>query len=148
MKLQKTYQIVLVVIVSFTLGFYGGGVYQDSNTSAGMTEQSERQMRFQGGANGSPRGMSRSPLLTGEVIAKDDTSLTLKLRDGGSKIVFYSPKTTTTKTATTSVNEIVLGAIISVNGNANTDGSLTANAIQLNPLFLEMRANFDSTTAR
>ena len=54
------------------------------------------------GATGTPRMMSSSTMprpqggnggVTGEIIAQDASSLTLKKRDGGSAIVFYSART-------------------------------------------------------
>lgn len=45
-----------------------------------------------GGAGGRMSGKSVSRV-SGEIISKDDTSLVVKVADGGSKIIFYSSKT-------------------------------------------------------
>jgi len=65
------------------------------------------------------------------VIAKDEQSLTLKMPDASSKIVFFSDSTATTKSAEGSLNNLEIGKTISINGTANQDGSITANSIQL-----------------
>lgn len=72
-----------------------------------------------------------SGFVNGEIIAKDDKSITLKLRDGGSKIVFFSDSTEITKTAKGLVDDLRTGQQIVVNGNQNPDGSVTAETIQL-----------------
>jgi D-Tyr-tRNAtyr deacylase len=72
-------------------------------------------------------------LLSGEVITKDDESLTLKIQDGGSKIVFFSNSTQISKTTNGSIDNIEIGKQITVNGEQNSDGSYIAKTIQLSP---------------
>lgn len=40
-----------------------------------------------------PTGMRNQSGVSGEILSKDDSTIVIKLRDGGSKIVFYSDKT-------------------------------------------------------
>ncbi len=69
----------------------------------------------------------------GEVVSKDETSLTLKLLDGGSKIVFLSASTTVNKMTAGSLEDVTSGTSVTVMGTPNQDGSLTASQIQLRP---------------
>ena len=69
----------------------------------------------------------------GEIIAKDDKSVTVKLQNGGSKIVFLSDSTEITKSAEGALSDLEIGKNISVNGTTNSDGSVTAHTIQLRP---------------
>ena len=55
---------------------------------------------------------SNANFIAGSVIAKDDKSLTIKLPDGGSKIIFYSVSTEIMKTATGTLEELKVGDII------------------------------------
>jgi hypothetical protein len=70
-------------------------------------------------------------LAAGEIIAKDDASVTVKLRDGGTKIVFVSDKTEIGKAVVGSAADLEVGKTVMATGMPNADGSLTAQNIQL-----------------
>src|SRR3989338_538032 len=142
MKKQKIFiAVVLAVVVSGGVGFYGGMKYQSGKAPAASLDQ---QARFVGsgtsfgGATCATRGIRTvgGGLTTGEVLAKDDKSLTIKLRDGGSKIIFFTPETPVTQTTSASREEVAVGKTVTVVGIANPDGSVTASSIQLSPEFL------------
>ncbi|MEI6552974.1 MAG: hypothetical protein WCO09_00215, partial [bacterium] len=65
---------------------------------------------------------------------KDATSITVKLRDGGSKIIFVASSTVVQKTSAGSINDIVVGSQISANGPTNADGSINAATISSRPI--------------
>lgn len=77
-------------------------------------------------------------LIAGEVLTKDANSLTLKLRDGGSRIVFFSTSTRVSKMADGMIGDVSTGTTVTVNGATNQDGSVTAEMIQLRPNLSEM----------
>ncbi|MFA5935673.1 MAG: hypothetical protein WC787_02375 [Patescibacteria group bacterium] len=129
--------IAPLIVCALVVGggaFYGGTVYAKKTMPTGNAAFAN----FQGGArptgaagqNGQFR-MQLGGATAGEVVSKDDTSLTVKLRDGGSKIVFFSASTTVAKMETASMTDIAQGSNVTVMGSANQDGSVTANAIQL-----------------
>lgn len=127
-------------------GFYGGMQYQKSKGSAADFQDfrnlslEERQQRFQqmgvpggisnGGAGGNRAG---GGFATGEIISKDDKSITVKLRDGGSRIIFYSDSTEISKFVSGTQSDLEVGKTITVNGKTNQDGSITAQTIQFRP---------------
>ncbi|HWQ99356.1 MAG TPA: plastocyanin/azurin family copper-binding protein [Candidatus Methylomirabilis sp.] len=125
---------LVVAIVVGGLGFYGGTVYAKKSQTGqrpagirnGQTGQGF-QVRGPGGA-GSGGGFT-----AGEVMQKDGNSITLKLRDGGSKIVFYSSSTTVGKMSAGSMDDVTHGANVTVTGNTNPDGSVAASAVQIRP---------------
>ena len=145
--------ISIVIAVSVAVGggaFYGGMKYAQSQASPGRLSHAdfqnlrnlspeERQQRLQqfsangGGSRGSLGGNrgAGGGFVSGEVISKDDKSITLKLQDGGSKIIFFSGSTGVTKSAIGTTTDLVVGKNVSVTGIANPDGSLTAQSIQL-----------------
>lgn len=138
--------IAIVIATAVVVGggaFFGGMKYAENKNPQSRVSQAdfqnlqnlspeERQQRLQGGAGGGQRG-ARSGFTAGEIIAKDNKSVTIKLQDGGSKIVFLSDSTEITKSAEGTLNDLEVGKNVSVNGTANSDGSVTAQTIQLRP---------------
>jgi len=127
-------KIIAIVIVSAVIvgggSFYAGMKYDQSKNK---TERQTRMQQF-GGGNGGPRGQQRAAgggFASGEIISKDDKSVTVKLQDGGSKIVFLSDSTKITKSTDGALSDLEAGKNVSVNGAANPDGSITAQTIQL-----------------
>lgn len=63
----------------------------------------------------------------------DDKSITVKLQDGSSKIVLLSNTTAYNKSATGAKSDLKTGEKVAVFGTENSDGSVTARDVQLNP---------------
>ena len=82
----------------------------------------------QGGAAGGSGGF-----LSGDVIASDAESITVKMADGSSKIVFFSGSTSISRQAEGSVSDLTDGTSVLVTGASNADGSITAQTIQIRP---------------
>jgi hypothetical protein len=85
-----------------------------------------------GGATGARGGMMGG-MTSGEIVSKDDTSVTIKLTDGGSKVVFLSTSTTIGTMSTGSLDDLSTGTNVIVVGSTNADGSVTASTIQIRP---------------
>ena len=124
--------IIAVALIVGSGAFYGGMKYDQSKVSA------DRQARIQqfGGGNGfggqrGTRGVNGGGFVSGEILSKDDKSVTIKMRDGGSKIVFLSDSTEISKLSEGAMNDLEIGKSITVTGAANSDGSVTARTIQL-----------------
>jgi hypothetical protein len=118
-------------------GFYGGTLYQKGlNPRGGFNGQLFGRGAAGGMTNtgGSQRagGMGLRPV-SGEIISKDDKSITVKMQDGSSRIVMYSTTTQINKAQTVDATSLVVGETVRVFGSVNTDGSVTAQDIQLNP---------------
>jgi hypothetical protein len=136
---------VVALIIAGGL-FYGGVKYGQAQTSGGMTRG--QLMMGQGAAAGFNRmggmnrqgGMMRMNFVAGEIISKDATSITIKLPDGGSKIVFLSASTTISKSVNGTIADLEVGKTVTVDGKTNTDGSVTAQGVQLRSAFPMMRA--------
>ncbi len=139
MKLTKqqihilhTVSIPVIILVSF----YAGVQYEKSKTP---TFDGNRNNMMQagagayGGRTGGRSGAMNSGFSSGEVLSKDDKSLTIKLRNGGSQIVLLSDKTQVVKSDQGTLNDVTVGENISINGTANQDGSVTAESIQIRP---------------
>lgn len=134
-------KLISLLILGFVIvgagSFFGGMKYAESkNPLAGNFRNLTADQRAQMAANGGSRiGGNRTGtnLINGDIITKDDKSITVKLNDSGSKIVFYSSSTQITKTASGTASDLEIGKNVTVNGSVNQDGSVTAQTIQMRP---------------
>lgn len=148
-NMKKTALTVVAVIAAGGIVFYGGMTYGQSKTPnfQNLTPDQRQQMFQQGGtgangargartgtgANFARNGAGANPV-SGEIISKDDKSITIKLRDGGSQIVFFSGSTEISKFISGTSNDLAIGENIFIGGSKNPDGSVTATTIQLRPV--------------
>ncbi|MDO8584179.1 MAG: hypothetical protein Q7R83_03315 [bacterium] len=139
MEMKKIVPIVIVALLIVGGGaFYGGMKYEQGQRNVfvggpnGMAAfgQGAGQRANRQGAGGQGQGAG---FTTGDILSMDGTILTLKLRDGGSKIVLYSTSTSIQKMVEGVGSDLVIGKSVSVVGSANTDGSITAQSIQMRP---------------
>jgi hypothetical protein len=124
--------LIAVAILVGGLSFYGGVQYAKGSTPPASTQGSGQGggSGFRGGRNG---GGANGSNLSGSILSKDAQSITLSLRDGGSKIVFYSGTTEISKFVAGTADDLAVGANVMVNGTANSDGSVTSKMIQIRP---------------
>jgi hypothetical protein len=116
--------IIAIVIIVAGGAFYGGMKY---------TQNKAPQRLQQLGAVGAGlrNGRAGGGFAAGEIISKDDKSITVKLQAGGSKIVFYSDTTKIGEFVNGTTDALKIGKSVTINGKANQDGSITAETIQL-----------------
>ena len=129
MKNTKIILIVAILLIVFCGGgFYAGVKYQQSQRGSFF-----RQLNGQGSQMNQVRGRMGARPVAGEIISKDDKSITVKLQDGGSKIVLFSDSTSINKASEGSKDDLKTGEQVAVFGTDNSDDSVTAQNIQLNP---------------
>ncbi len=143
--MKKIIAIIIGVILVGVGSFCVGTKYSKGNNSAAISRAgafanlspAERQARMAQGANGAggQRGArTGAGFASGEVIAKDDKSITVKLPDGGSKIIFFTKTTPVTKSVGGTADDVKVGEQVTIAGSANQDGSVNAQSIQIRPL--------------
>ncbi|MCX6794263.1 MAG: DUF5666 domain-containing protein [Candidatus Gottesmanbacteria bacterium] len=124
--------IILIVILSLLVGggagFFAGSQYQ----------KSQRPSFGQFGARGASgaaglRGRNGNGA-AGTILGVDSNSMTVKLVDGSSKIVLLTAATSIDKAATAAASDLTVGERVSAFGTTNTDGSITATNVQINPI--------------
>jgi uncharacterized protein YneF (UPF0154 family) len=128
--------ILIALIIVGVGGFFGGMKYGESEALKNLTPEKMREIFQQRGGQfftQSQGQRQRAGFLSGQVISKDEKSLTIKLPDGSTKIVFLSQSTQITKSAEGSIEDIEIGKEVLVTGTQNEDGSLTARTIQVSP---------------
>lgn len=132
----KVNPLVLTVLVAVLVGgaaFFGGIKYQQSrmlSIARGGNFMMGQGVRMQG-TNGTARNVAFRPV-SGEILNMDEKTLTVKMQDGSSKIILLSDSTTYTKSDAGKREDLKDGAQVLVIGETNTDGSVTAQDIQLN----------------
>jgi hypothetical protein len=139
MNKNKKIGLVIVGIIVLAGVFYAGMTYGGNNVRAAISSRSQGlgvgnfAVRT-GGARGA------GGFTAGQIIAKDATSITVQLMTGGpagtasgSKIVFVDSNTKVTKQANGTLADLAIGTNVSVTGTANTDGSVSATAVQIRP---------------
>jgi len=131
--MKKTLLSILAVAVVVGGGaFYGGMKYAENKA---VSDRQQRIQQFGGSGTGFRNGGSGNRtaggFASGEILSKDDKSITIKMRDGGSKIIFFSDTTEIGKFVNGASSDLEVGKNVSINGTANSDGSITAQTIQL-----------------
>lgn len=140
--MNKIVHIMILVILVGAGSFYGGMMYGGSkgNTVSGTNNGGERSFnrediqnrmnRTGGGSMPAFRAGAGGTVTQGEIISRDDSSITLKLEEG-SKIVFFTTSTVVTQINTSTIGSLNNGIKVMVRGSANEDGSITASSINL-----------------
>lgn len=131
-KIQQYKKELIGGFILVVLAFYGGMKYGQSSAPVTGTPGIRN---FSGamGARGT-RGGNFGGVAAGAIVAKDTTSITLGMPDGtGSRIIFFSDATPVSKSVAGTVSDLTVGENISVNGTANSDGSINAQSIQIRP---------------
>ena len=132
MKNNIVFIAILAVIVGGAGGFFGGMQYQKSQRASFAGNTAGFAAR---GLNGTPgvRGRNGNGAV-GTILSVDTNSMTVKMNDGSSKIVLLTGSTSINKAATAAVSDLIVGETVSAFGTTNTDGSVTATNVQINPV--------------
>jgi hypothetical protein len=128
---------VIVVIIVGCGSFYGGMKYASASRSANMRGAFGQAGGLPGavGATGTRarQGVAGGGFINGDIVSMDDKSITVKSKDGSSKIVFLSGTTEIGKFVTGALSDLTAGLTVMVTGKTNSDGSVTAQSIQIRP---------------
>jgi len=122
--------MVVIAVVFSVGGFFGGMQYGKS------AEQKQLTSNFRSSGNGTfvrRGGANGGGFTNGQIISKDSNSITLQTMGGGSKIVFLAGSTQIAKSAQGTADDLTTGEGVVVTGTANSDGSITAQNIQIRP---------------
>lgn len=123
----------ILILIAAAGGFYGGMKYAGSKNPQKNFQANGANFQGMRQGNGVRTG-ARGGLVSGEILKKDDKSITVKLRDGGSKIIYISDSTTISKSTDGSKNDLEIGKNVMVNGSTGQDGSVVAQNIQIRPV--------------
>jgi hypothetical protein len=139
-KDMKRNQIIGAIVVILIVGggaFWGGMAYAQGQTptrgagAAGFT-------RGAGGAGGSfagrTGGAAGGGFTTGQIVSVGNGTITIQSATASStEIVLVGSSTQVQKTVAGSMSDLTTGTQVVVTGTPNSDGSLTAQSIQIRP---------------
>ena len=112
--------------LALIIGFGGGYVLHSPAVPAVQGPSTRTGSAFRNSRGG-------TGFLTGTVISKDSGSITLNTRDGSSHIILITPDTAVSKSVQGALSDVVTGSTVLISGATNSDGSVSANIIQLRP---------------
>lgn len=122
---------IICIIVAGGAGFYIG---RNSASAMNSTYQMNGSYNQRGGGRfGGQTGRSGMGV-RGKIISSDNNSITVQSNDGTSTIVVTSGNTMYYKSATAGKSDINNGDTVMVFGQKNSDGSVTAQMVQVNPI--------------
>ncbi|MEK7545469.1 MAG: hypothetical protein AAB554_00155 [Patescibacteria group bacterium] len=137
MDMKKLAPMIAAIVLVVGGGSFYGGIAYAKGKASDRGGNFNRAAGTAGGTVGSGgfRGQSGARMgggfTAGEILSKDDTSITVKLMDGGSKIVFLADTTKINKSTDGTKDDLAVGTQVVVMGASGTDGSVTATSVQI-----------------
>ncbi len=124
MKKYKVHIVWAIIVIIALVGgiFYGKGG-ASSQTAGKSFASSTRSGALRTGTGGG--------FVSGQIISVDADSMTVSLANGNSQVVFYSSSTQVMEPTIVPASTLVAGTRVMIGGTANSDGSLTAQSIQV-----------------
>lgn len=120
-KLHIVWAVVAVVAL-------GAGVWYGSSVMGGRTASGSAST---GSARSGLARISGGGFISGQIISVSGNNMTVALANGNSEVVFYSSSTQIMKPTEVPVSDLTAGSRVMIGGASNSDGSLTAQSIQI-----------------
>ncbi len=128
--------IILFSLVFGGIGFFAGIKYQQNKQVNNLRNFGFRQQNLLNNRQRVNNNRLSFRPVAGEIAEIDDKSITIKLNNGSSKIVFYSEKTEVNRTEKANIKDLSKGEKVVVFGEEDRSGSINAISIQINPNFI------------
>ncbi|HEV7449512.1 MAG TPA: hypothetical protein VGP13_03160 [Candidatus Paceibacterota bacterium] len=138
MHISKNNMILGAVAGAVLLGasFWGGMTYAKGSAPmrGGFAGANGAQFAGRAGAGGTgARGAAAGGFTAGQILSKDANGITIKMMDGSTKIILVSGSTQVMKQASGTQDDLSVGTNVTITGSANSDGSITAQSVQIRP---------------
>ena len=133
---MNTNQVIGVAIAFIIVG--GGAFYAGMSYAAG-SQKTPSQSGFSGGAGGfagrtGARGGAGGGFTAGTIVSSGQGTISIQQQNGSStEIVLVGQSTQILKTVAGSASDLSVGTTVTITGTSNSDGSMTANEIQIRP---------------
>jgi len=128
---MKNNIVILIAVLCLAVGFGGGYLFKNYQVRQMRPNFSGQIQDRQRNTQGPQPGFGG--MVMGEIISQDEKSITVKTQDGSTKMVVLGDSTTYSETQDIEKVELNMGNQVRIIGKANSDGSITAQNIQVNP---------------
>ncbi|HTP56752.1 MAG TPA: hypothetical protein VMJ72_00535 [Candidatus Paceibacterota bacterium] len=122
--------VVVTAIVAGGAGYWYGG--QHAQSSAAALRAGRFAQAGQGSGGTGARG-GFGGAVNGDVVSVDAQGFTVSIQGGGSKVVIVPASATVMKSTAGALSDVSVGTHVTVIGAVNSDGSVTAQTIQIRP---------------
>jgi hypothetical protein len=132
---MKNKKIIVGVVAAVLLGAGFGGGYATAKLQTPAQPGFGNFPNGQGTARTGAQGLMRTNggFVSGEILSKDAGSITVKMQDGSTKIILIGASAQVLKSTQGSGEDLVAGVNVTVTGSINSDGSITAQSVQIRP---------------
>lgn len=124
---MKKYSVHIIWAVIVIVALVGGIFYGKSSVPSGTASRGAYASSTRGGFGRAAGG----GFVSGQIISVDSSSIMVSLPNGSSQVVFYSNSTQVMKPTIVPASTLTAGTRVMIGGTANSDGSLTAQSIQV-----------------
>jgi hypothetical protein len=140
---KKSTQVIFAIVIAVVFFGAGWGIKSSSSSSASSAATAARGTYTStfGGTAGARARTSGGGLVAGKIVSVDPTSISVALPNStstsattGSTVVLYSTGTNILKSVVGSATDLYVGESVTVQGTANSDGSMSATTIQIRPI--------------
>jgi hypothetical protein len=134
--MKKIIPVIIIAALLISGVAYAGYRYAQEKKTADGLQNGQWKNQGANGSNQNGTGARRGSggMVAGEISAVEEDNLTLKLSDGGSKIVFYSDLTKITSYADIGARDLVAGDEVTVIGSKGENDGVTAQSVQVGSL--------------
>jgi len=124
--------VAVALVVGIGVGYGGANVFRSGAPGQDMQGNFSA---IKGGDMSGVRvgGAGNGGMLSGTVAAKDSESITINTKDGSSHVVLITPATSFLKSVSGAQSDVSVDTTIIVSGTTNSDGSVTAQSVQIRP---------------
>jgi hypothetical protein len=123
---------IVLIILAAGGGFFGGMMFQKNQAPSLGAAAGRGNFAGRFGGQAGQNAAAFRPV-RGQVLDMSTNSLTVKMSDGSTKIVVLSSSTAFMQSTKAALSDVKTGDTVNVVGTANSDGSVTAQDIQINP---------------
>ncbi len=132
-KFMKIILGLVIIAIIIGLSFYGGMLYKKQDRPTPPVNPAQLDTANPIATAVEPNRVAPQDMIVGKVTAMDNQSITLQLADGSTQTIFLSGTTRIGKVVTGTTDDITVGSSLAVNGTENSDGTVSAQMVQVRP---------------